>query len=57
MDEEELRGLDYIMNPTLKLIKHPDFNPNVMRILNTILDMTTAQLEELGPKLRSDENG
>lgn len=44
---EELTGVDYVKQPMVTLFEHPDFNGDAMSAVGAILQMTSAQLEEL----------
>lgn len=45
--KDKLKAIDYISNPVTELMKHKDYSPHAMRVVNAILDMTTEQLEQL----------
>lgn len=52
MDEEELTGADYVNEPLVKLMRHPDYSPHAHRVIEHILRMTSAQIEDI--KLTGD---
>lgn len=45
--EEELRAVDYWERPLAELMRHPDYNPHVHRVVQAIMEKTSAQLEQL----------
>jgi hypothetical protein len=53
---EELVGMDYIQTPLVGLVKHPDFNPEVLWMMTNLLGMTTAKLETLIKIMRKENS-
>lgn len=45
--DKPLTGLDYINVPTIHLVRHPDYNPEVYKIVSDITKMTTKELYRL----------
>lgn len=43
---DELCGWDYINVPLKDLFVHPDFSPGAVKMVMSMLNMTSAQLED-----------
>ena len=46
-----LSGLEYVIMPTVMLVRHPEYSVLAYRIVNAILKMTTEELETINLKL------
>lgn len=43
----ELKGIDYIKRPYLALLSDPDFSKHAYRVMETILGMTSKEIENI----------
>lgn len=44
---EPLTGEDYLVRPTVELVRHPGYSPHAFRVMNAIKKLKTSEIEAI----------